>query len=114
MFLQINDTFQKGTKEYTSSVEAYMEKQRKFQDKGKDLVSQMQGVNESMLQTSEKLSKSVQIDLQQQLLASFANMQDKLAQNITEMVRMVFNIFLFIISSSNIFVSGKRTNFNSI
>lgn len=112
MFLQINDTFQKGTKEYTASVEAYMEKQRKIQDKGRDLVTQMQGLNEVMLQTSEKLSKSVQTDLQQQLLTSFATMQDKLSMNITEMVIRKLSVWFH--RDINIcFLLGEGTNIDS-
>ncbi|RZC35823.1 enhancer of mRNA-decapping protein 4, partial [Asbolus verrucosus] len=42
MFHQINETFTQGTKEYTASVENYMERQRRVQERGKDLIMQMQ------------------------------------------------------------------------
>lgn len=97
MFVQINESFQKGTKEYTSSVESYMERQRKFQDKGRDLVTQMQNLSDVMVQTSERLSKNVHNDLQQQLLSSFTTMQDKLAQTVTDMVTILLLLFIILV-----------------
>lgn len=97
MFVQINESFQKGTKEYTSSVESYMERQRKFQDKGRDLVTQMQNLSDVMVQTSERLSKNVHNDLQQQLLSSFTTMQDKLAQTVTDMVIILLLLFIILV-----------------
>lgn len=87
MFLQIHDTFTQGTKDYTSSVESYMEKQRKNQEKGRELISQMQNANDMMVQVTEKLSTTVMIDLQKQLITSFLAMQDKLTQGVTESVK---------------------------
>lgn len=43
----------------TASVEAYMEKQRNAQDKGKDLIAQMQSVSEGMKANSDKLVQEV-------------------------------------------------------
>ncbi|KAF7268427.1 hypothetical protein GWI33_018437 [Rhynchophorus ferrugineus] len=84
MFQQINETFTKGTKEYTASVEAYMERQRKVQDKGKDLITQMQTVSDNMKGNSDKLSDIVSSELHKQFNALFKNTQDKLVHSLKE------------------------------
>ncbi|XP_025833664.1 enhancer of mRNA-decapping protein 4 isoform X2 [Agrilus planipennis] len=86
MFQQIHDTFTKGTKEYTASVETYMERQRRVQDKGKDLIVQMQAVSDAMKNSAEKLTNTLTLEIQKQLSLSFSNMQDKIALTIAELV----------------------------
>lgn len=89
MFQQINDTFTKGTKECklkccviflhhcgtividTASVEAYMDRQRRVQDKGKDLIAQMMSVSELMKENSDKLAGSLVQEVQRQFMVSF-------------------------------------------
>ncbi|GJQ69671.1 putative enhancer of mRNA-decapping protein, partial [Trypoxylus dichotomus] len=71
MFLQIHNTFTQGTKEYTSSVESYMDRQRRVQDKGKDLIAQMQTVSENMKTNTEKLSNHISTEIQRQFNVAF-------------------------------------------
>lgn len=88
MFQQINDTFTKGTKECkllvicfsffvkppivdTASVEAYMDRQRRVQDRGKDLIAQMQSVSESMKANSDKLAGTLVQEVHRQFTISF-------------------------------------------
>lgn len=44
-----------------------MERQRKVQDKGKDLVNQIQTVSENMKLNSEKLTNAVSEEIQRQI-----------------------------------------------
>nr|XP_023013294.1 enhancer of mRNA-decapping protein 4 [Leptinotarsa decemlineata] len=86
MFQQINETFTRGTKEYTASVEAYMDKQRRVQDKGKDLIVQMQAVSDTMKINSDKMTTTVSSEIQKQFSLVFKSMQDKLISNMKEVV----------------------------
>ncbi|CAG9768722.1 unnamed protein product [Ceutorhynchus assimilis] len=83
IFHQISDTFTKGTKEYTASVESYMERQRKVQDKGKEVVSQMQIVSDNLKGNSEKINEIVTSEIHKHF-AVFKNIQDKIVHNIKE------------------------------
>ncbi|XP_065164405.1 enhancer of mRNA-decapping protein 4 isoform X2 [Atheta coriaria] len=87
MFQQIHNTFTQGTKEYTSCVENYMERQRKVQDKGKDLVNQIQTVSENMKLNSEKLTNAVSEEIQRQINISCVGMQEKLGSMISDVVK---------------------------
>lgn len=49
-----------------------MEKQRKVQDKNKDLVGQMMTLTESLKMNSEKLSTNVTEEIQKQLTVAFS------------------------------------------
>ncbi|XP_030765683.1 enhancer of mRNA-decapping protein 4 isoform X2 [Sitophilus oryzae] len=88
MFQQINETFTKGTKEYTASVETYMERQRKVQEKGKDLITQMQSVSDNMKGNADKLSEIVSSEIQKQFGLVFKNVQDKLTNTLKETVTL--------------------------
>lgn len=55
----------------TSSVEIYMDRQRRVQDKGKDLIVQMQNVSESMKINADKLNNTLSFELQKQFTAAF-------------------------------------------
>ncbi|KAL1513336.1 hypothetical protein ABEB36_002757 [Hypothenemus hampei] len=86
MFQQINETFTRGTKEYTSSVEIYMEKQRRIQDKSKDLVSQMQAACDNLKGNSERFSDVLVVELEKQFNLLFRSIQDKLMANLKEVI----------------------------
>ncbi|KAJ8920900.1 hypothetical protein NQ315_015693 [Exocentrus adspersus] len=86
MFQQINETFTKGTKEYTASVENYMDRQRRVQEKGKDLIAQIQSVSESMKSNADKLSTTLTSEIQKQFNVVFKGMQDKLTASVKEAV----------------------------
>lgn len=86
MFQQINETFTKGTKEYTASVESYMDRQRRVQDKGKDLITQMQAVSENMKGNAEKLSDILSSEMHKQFNSIFKSMQDKLLHSVKDIV----------------------------
>ncbi|KAJ8960755.1 hypothetical protein NQ318_020048 [Aromia moschata] len=86
MFQQINETFTKGTKEYTASVENYMDRQRRVQEKGKDLIVQMQAVSDNMKSNADKLTSTLTSEINKQFNSVFKSMQDKLTFNIKEAV----------------------------
>ncbi|CAH1995790.1 unnamed protein product [Acanthoscelides obtectus] len=86
MFQQINETFTKGTKEYTASVESYMDRQRRVQEKGKDLIVQMQSVSENMKTNADKLTSTLTSEIHKQFNAVFKTMQDKMTHSIKEVV----------------------------
>lgn len=86
MFQQIHDTFTKGTKEYTASVENYMDKQRHAQDKGADLISQMQRVSDAIKKNADKLPGNVSQEIERQLSISFSNMQERLTHILANLV----------------------------
>ncbi|KAF5295034.1 hypothetical protein FQR65_LT10587 [Abscondita terminalis] len=86
MFQQIHDTFTKGTKEYTASVESYMDKQRHAQDKGADLISQMQRVSDTIKKNADKLPGNISQEIERQLSMSFTNMQERLSHILANLV----------------------------
>ncbi|XP_072391528.1 enhancer of mRNA-decapping protein 4 isoform X1 [Diabrotica undecimpunctata] len=86
MFQQINETFTRGTKEYTASVESYMDKQRRVQEKGKDLIVQMQNVSETMKSNADKLTSNLTTEIHKQFQTVFKSMNDKLTSNIRDIV----------------------------
>lgn len=71
MFHQMHDTFSKGTKEYTSTLEMHLEKQRKSQEKGKDIVTHLQQVSDTMRTNSEHLATSLANEIQLQIQKTF-------------------------------------------
>nr|CAH7751196.1 unnamed protein product [Callosobruchus chinensis] len=86
MFQQINETFTKGTKEYTASVESYMDRQRRVQEKGKDLIVQMQSVSENMKSNADKLTCTLTSEIHKQFNSVFKTMQDRMTTSIKEVV----------------------------
>ncbi|XP_056638330.1 enhancer of mRNA-decapping protein 4 isoform X1 [Diorhabda sublineata] len=86
MFQQINETFTRGTKEYTASVESYMDKQRRVQEKGKDLIVQMQTVSDTMKTNADKLTSTLTSELHKQFNIVFKSMNDKLVNNIRDVI----------------------------
>ncbi|KAK9701745.1 WD40 region of Ge1, enhancer of mRNA-decapping protein [Popillia japonica] len=104
MFLQIHNTFTQGTKEYTSSVESYMDRQRRVQDKGKDLITQMQTVSEGMKNNTEKLSSHLSTEIQRQFNLAFNNMQEALkhtiAEHVKEQVKIGFKLHASVLEDS--------------
>ncbi|XP_045470559.1 enhancer of mRNA-decapping protein 4 [Harmonia axyridis] len=83
MFQQINDTFIKGTKEYASWVEAYLERQRKSQERGKDLVTHINTASDNLKLSSEQLLSTVNLEIQKNINSGFKSMQDKLMETIS-------------------------------
>lgn len=55
----------------TASVEAYMDRQRRVQDKGKDLIAQMQSVSETMKTNSDRLAGTLVQEVHRQFIISF-------------------------------------------
>ncbi|XP_050294918.1 enhancer of mRNA-decapping protein 4 isoform X2 [Anthonomus grandis grandis] len=88
MFEQIKDTFTKGTKEYTASVESYMERQRRLQDRGKDLVGQMQNVAEHLKTNSDTLSEILTTEINKHFNKAFKTIQEQVSQNIKDLVSL--------------------------
>lgn len=87
MFQQINETFTRGTKEYTASVENYMDRQRRVQEKGKDLIVQMQAVSDSLKSNSDKIANTLTLEINKQFNSALKTLQDKLSANIREVVK---------------------------
>lgn len=71
MFQQINETFSQGTKEYTACVENYMDRQRRVQEKGKDMMAQMHNVSENMKSNADRLAATITAEFQKQFNSSF-------------------------------------------
>ncbi|ERL87563.1 hypothetical protein D910_04954 [Dendroctonus ponderosae] len=86
MFQQINDTFYRGTKEYTASVEAHVERQRRTQESSKDIIVHLKSASESLKANADKLTDSMSSQLQAQLLSLFKTVQDKLVVSVKDMV----------------------------
>lgn len=86
MFHQINDTFTQGTREYTSSVESYLERQRKTQEKSKDILTQLNLVSENLKFSNDKLTHSVTMEVQKQCTNVFETLQDKLFTNVRDII----------------------------
>lgn len=55
----------------TASVENYMDKQRRVQEKGKDLIVQMQAVSESMRTNADKLTSALTSEIHKQFNTIF-------------------------------------------
>lgn len=55
----------------TASVEAYMDRQRRVQDKGKDLIAQMHSVSEAMKANSDKLAGTLAQEVHRQFTVCF-------------------------------------------
>lgn len=91
----------------TASVENYMDRQRRVQEKGKDLIAQIQSVSENMKSNADKLSTTLTSEIQKQFNSIFKrlvirtnnlfslfffycyfsrSMQDKLTSSIKEVV----------------------------
>ncbi|KAF5303414.1 hypothetical protein FQA39_LY19031 [Lamprigera yunnana] len=86
MIQQIFDTFTKGTKEYTASVENYMDKQRHAQDKGADLINQMQRVSDAIKKNADKLPVNISQEIERQLVISFTSMQERFSHILANLV----------------------------
>lgn len=55
----------------TASVENYMDRQRRVQEKGKDLIAQIQSVSENMKSNADKLSTTLTSEIQKQFNSIF-------------------------------------------
>lgn len=55
----------------TASVETYMERQRRVQDKGKEMITQIQTVSESLKGNSDKLGETLSTELHKQFSTIF-------------------------------------------
>lgn len=55
----------------TASVENYMDKQRRVQEKGKDLIVQMQTVSDSMKTNADKLTSALTAEIHKQFNTIF-------------------------------------------
>ncbi|XP_008200206.1 enhancer of mRNA-decapping protein 4 isoform X2 [Tribolium castaneum] len=86
MFHQINETFTQGTKEYTASVEHYMERQRRVQERGKDLIVQMQSVSENLQMNTDKLVGTLSSEIHKQFNTSMKHTQENLLQSMKDLI----------------------------
>jgi enhancer of mRNA-decapping protein 4 len=67
MFQQINESFSRGTKEYIQTLESYFDKQRRQQEKGRDMISQIQVLSDSMHTNYEHFTSAMKEELQAQV-----------------------------------------------
>ncbi|KAL3282525.1 hypothetical protein HHI36_005706 [Cryptolaemus montrouzieri] len=113
MFQQINDTFTQGTKEYTSWVETYVDRQKKSQEKGKDLMVQINMATENLKISYDQLMCSVNSEIQKCMGTAFTSMQEKLSSNIkdiiSEEVRLGFKTQASVIEDSVIHAVRSRS-----
>ncbi|XP_063903240.1 enhancer of mRNA-decapping protein 4 [Zophobas morio] len=86
MFHQINETFTQGTREYTASVENYMERQRRVQERGKDLIVQMQVVSENLQMNTDKLIGTLTSEMQKQFSTTMKHTQENLLQGVKDVI----------------------------
>ncbi|XP_044750702.1 enhancer of mRNA-decapping protein 4 [Coccinella septempunctata] len=86
MFQQINDTFVKGTREYATWVETYLERQRKSQERGKDLVTHINAASDNLKLSSEQLLSTLNTEIQKNMISGFKSMQDILMDSIKEKI----------------------------
>ncbi|VEN33895.1 unnamed protein product [Callosobruchus maculatus] len=70
----------------TASVESYMDRQRRVQEKGKDLIVQMQSVSENMKSNADKLTCTLTSEIHKQFNSVFKTMQDRMTASIKEVV----------------------------
>ncbi|PSN46679.1 hypothetical protein C0J52_06384 [Blattella germanica] len=87
MFQQINDSFSKGTKEYIQSLEGHIEKQRRQQEKGKDMISQIQALSDSLHLNHESLIAGIKGEMESQIRKGLALAQDNLNKSISETIK---------------------------
>ncbi|XP_067007664.2 enhancer of mRNA-decapping protein 4 [Anabrus simplex] len=87
MFHQINDSFSRGTKEYLATMDSHFDKQRRQQDRGKDIVTQLHALSESMRANSEHLATVVQKEVQTQLEKGQVSIQESLKTAVAEAVK---------------------------
>ena len=87
MFQQINETFSKGTREYLQSLEAYFDKQRRQQEKGKDIISQIQTLSDSLQTSQESLTSVIREEVESHVRKGLLNIQDSLNKTVSEVVK---------------------------
>ncbi|KAK6185897.1 hypothetical protein SNE40_008034 [Patella caerulea] len=92
LFKQLNDSFQRGTREYTSNLENHLEQVRKRQLEARDpVIGQLQSMVDSFRQSSESLQTQILSTLKGELTshlnASSELMQEKLLQQVRTAVK---------------------------
>lgn len=92
MFVQLNETFSQGTKEYTASVEHTLDKQYKQQSKIFDLTQQMQGIVDVLMKIVDDESTFINIrkDLQLESIKSEERMKKFIKDVVTEQMNICF------------------------
>ncbi|KAK9872249.1 hypothetical protein WA026_017050 [Henosepilachna vigintioctopunctata] len=86
MFQQINDTFTQGTKEYTAWVETYLDRQKKAQEKGKDLLTQINLATENMKISTDQQLNSVASEVQKHMNIGFKSIQENILASMREVI----------------------------
>ncbi|XP_021913253.1 enhancer of mRNA-decapping protein 4 isoform X2 [Zootermopsis nevadensis] len=87
MFQQINESFSKGTKEYIQALEGYIDKQRRQQEKGRDIVGQIQVLSDSFRTNHDHLTSAIQEEVRAQVKKGLTSIQDSLNKTVCEAVR---------------------------
>lgn len=87
MFHQVNESFSKGTKEYIQALESYFDKQRRQQEKGRDMISQIQALSDSLRTNNEHLTLAIQEEVQSQVKKGLTSIQDSLNKVVCETVK---------------------------
>ncbi|PNF32915.1 hypothetical protein B7P43_G01848 [Cryptotermes secundus] len=87
MFHQINESFSKGTKEYIQTLESYFDKQRRQQEKGRDMISQIQALSDSLRTNIERLTSAIQEEVQSQVKEGLTSIQDSLNKTVCETIK---------------------------
>lgn len=87
MFQQINDSFSKGTREYIQSLESYFDKQRRQQEKGQDMINQIQVLSDSLHTNHEHLTLAIQEGVQAEIKKGLTSIQDSLKTSVCETIK---------------------------
>lgn len=87
MFQQINESFSKGTREYIQSLESYFDRQRRQQEKGRDMINQIQVLSDSLHTNHERLIMTVQEGVQAEIKKGLTSIQDSLKTSVCETIK---------------------------
>lgn len=80
MFQQLNEVFTKGLKEHVQTFESHFDKQRRQQEKGRDVLSQIQAVAEILRSSTENIPAVIQQEVQSQIQKELVSLQDNLTK----------------------------------
>ncbi len=97
MYQQINTTFKKGSDDYIQELENYLKQQRKLYEEQKDpIISQLKQYSENfqstLTQLNTTLTNSLHIQVEQNLRASNAILQDTIISSVKAIIKEELNV----------------------
>ncbi|XP_064611108.1 enhancer of mRNA-decapping protein 4-like [Liolophura sinensis] len=99
MYQQINETFQRGSKEYSVQLESHLEKLRKKHLESRDpIIHQLNALVETFQTTANKIESqvvhTVQTEVQSQLDTSLTSFKEKLLSHVRDVVKEEVNAIM--------------------